>query len=269
VSAPVAPGSTAAGAPITPATVPGTTVALTGPRSALAGRLTRELGDAQVASTVAAGLEQDTLDGLVTMTGGDLAGSPQLTYTPSTVPDEQIDSLWVFSFGDRIDPASGHEPVTLADPPVPMDEVSPGPVNEALAHAAADFVRVHPVPIIAQWEVARVLQQLGVPNVISVEPPKNADGSVAYLNTPEVSVFGQRLAAARGTAVGHAGILCVKDMAVTCELSARATGLHAADVPAGVTLPSSYDPDSGQLWTRSMAAWIPIDLFGRTLLPKS
>ena len=36
-----------------------------------------------------------------------------------------------------------------------------------------------------------------------------------------------------------------------------------AAVPSGVTLPSTYDAQSGQTWTRDRAAYLPIDLVGR------
>jgi hypothetical protein len=121
------------------------------------------------------------------------------------------------------------------------------------------------MPIIAQWEIARVLDQLGVDNVISVEPQINPDGSVVYLSSPAVAVEGLRMAQERGLDVGRAGVLCIPDFAVGCLVSARRAGLQA-DVPAGVEVPSDYDPESGQLWTRSREAWLPIELLGRTYL---
>jgi len=39
-----------------------------------------------------------------------------------------------------------------------------------------------------------------------------------------------------------------------------------AAVPDGVELPSDYDPDSGQSWTRSRASFIPADLLARAFL---
>jgi len=121
------------------------------------------------------------------------------------------------------------------------------------------------VPVIAQWEVAQRLEELGVERVISVEPDTAADGSVTYLSTAGVAEKGLRLAADAGVDPGHAGVLCHADHAVRCLMTARAAGM-TADVPEGVELPSDYDPESGQAWTRSREAWIPVDLGGRTLL---
>lgn len=236
-------------------------------RSRLTRRLTEELDDAGSAQTVVAGLDDSTMSGIEEMTGGDIENSPTLSYAPSTVPADDIDSLWLFSFGFRIDPDSGVAPVELSDPPPPMDVLTPGPANEALARAAADFVAEHPMPIIAQWEVARVLDQLGVDDVISVEPKINPDGSVVYLSSPAVAIEGLKMAQDRGIDVGHAGVLCVPDFEVACLLSARRAGLHA-DAPEAVEVPADYDPDSGQLWTRSRTAWLPIELLGRTFLAR-
>lgn len=146
-----------------------------------------------------------------------------------------------------------------------MEALQPGPINEELARAAAAFVRRNPVPIIAQWEVARVLRELGVSDVISVEPKIAPDGTVTYLTTPDVVTEGARMAAEAGIDVGHAGVLCFEDHVVGCLLAARKGGLEA-DVPTGVTLPSDYDDQSGQLWTRSVADWFPVDILGRAFL---
>ena len=110
-----------------------------------------------------------------------------------------------------------------------------------------------------------MLDMLGVEGVISVEPDVATDGSVVYLSTAGVTAKGLRLAADAGLAVGHVGVVAHIDHAVRCLLTARAAGL-AADVAADMALPTAYDPQSGQAWTRSRAAFIPLDLLGRTLL---
>lgn len=68
-----------------------------------------------------------------------------------------------------------------------------------------------------------------------------------------------------GRIAGHAGVLCNESHAGRCVLTARAAGM-TADVPAGVELPSEFDPRSGQAWTRTLETWIPIDLAGRAVL---
>ena len=196
---------------LTTSTAPTTTVPAPSDatRAALGERLADELGDVNVGRRVAAELEQGTLDRLVAAAGGDLAGSPVLDYEPATAPLQQIDSIWAFSFGFRIDAGAGIDAVGLADPPPPMDVVSPGPVNAALAHVVADLVGDRPVPVVAQWEIARELAELGVQDVISVEPRVAPDGTVTYLSTPAVAEEGLQIARVMGLDMGRAGVVCV------------------------------------------------------------
>lgn len=260
------PTSTTSSIPPT-STAPTTTApALSDPtRAALGERLADELGDVNVGRRVADELEQDTLDRLVVAAGGDLAGSPVLDYEPATAPLEEVDSIWAFSFGLRIDADAGIDAVGLTEPPPPMDVVSPGPVNAALAQVVADLVEQRPVPVVAQWEIARELATLGVQDVISVEPQVAPDGTVIYLSTPAVAAEGLEIARSMGLDMGRAGVVCVADMAASCLVSMDRLDIPAA-VPAEVELPDEYDPLSGQLWTRDRLSWIPVDLLGRGYL---
>jgi hypothetical protein len=236
-------------------------------RSQLTRRLAAELDDEALATTVVAGLDDGTVEALVVLADGDIAASPALSYTPSTVPADEVDSLWVFSYGYRFAPGVDAEAVQAGGAVPAMSDLAPGPTNEELARLAAEFVDEHPVPIIAQWEVARILDDMGVANVISVEPDIAPDGTVTYLSTAGVAAKGLTLARDAGIDPGHAGVLCFADHAVRCLLTARAAGL-TADVPEGVDLPSEYDPESGQAWTRNRSAWVPIDLLGRGALAR-
>lgn len=234
------------------------------PRSQLTARLSTELDDPDGARSVVAAMDDAAVAAAEALADGDIAGSPWLSYRPSTVPVDEIDSLWVFSYGFRFaDPAA--DPVGLGARVPGPDELVPGPTNEALARAAADVVVDHPVPVVAQWEVARELQKLGVADVISVEPDTAPDGSVVYLSTAGVADKGLRQLTAAGTEPGQAGVLCFRYHAERCVLTARAAGL-TTDVPEGADLPSKFDPKSGQDWTRSLETWIPVDLAGRTVL---
>lgn len=234
------------------------------PRTAIIGRLADELADPQLAADAIRGLDEVAVTQLIAATGRDGATSPLLSYTPSTVGPDDVDSLWIFGFGYRL--ADGFDGTTTAGNPVPPPEaIVPGPTNEALARLAAEFIAQHPVPVIAQWEVAVVLDRLGVRGVISVGPDFAADGTVSYLSTAGVVDKGLRVAAEQGVHVGRAGIVCFADHAVRCVLTALAAGMTAA-VPDGVELPSDYDPDSGQSWTRSRASFIPADLLARAFL---
>ena len=227
-------------------------------RTTLRHRLATELGDEALATRVAAALDDAVTARLLTRTGADRGGADLVSYSPARVADDEVDSLWVLAFGYRLaaGPVAGDEGIP------PMSALEPGPVNEALAHAAASFVARRPVPIIAQWEVARVLDTLNVDGVVSVEPDHSSDGSVVYLSTADVIAKGLRLAAEAGVDVGFAGVVGHADHAPRAVLTAIAAGLDAA-VPEGIRLPADYDPESGQPWTRSREAFVPVDLMAR------
>lgn len=234
------------------------------PRSRLARRLTAELGDPAAVVAAVEHLDQGVLDLVLAAIGGDIEASPVLSSELRRVLDEEVDSLWLFSWGFRIDPRSGRAAVELLDEPPPMADLEPGPVNAEIARVAAGFVERYPVPVIAQWEIAGELERLGVPDVAAVEPEIGPDGSTVYLSTPDVIEVGRRLATERGWAVRRAGVITFQSLAVGSLLAMSHAGLDAG-VPAGVELPSTFDTESGQLWTRSLEAWLPVDLFGRAI----
>lgn len=213
-------------------------------------RLADELGDAEVAASTIDRLDEDTVERLLTA-ADDIATSPLLCYRPALRAAEEVESLWILAFGNR----------RTAD----GTGLSPGPVNAALAEVAATFVADHPVPIIAQWETAEVLEALGVAGVISVEPDTAADGSAVYLSTAGVFEKGRRLADEEGIRPGRLGVIAHADHAGRCLLTAAAAALDAA-VPTGIALPSGYDSASDQPWTRSRGAFIPVDLMARAHL---
>ena len=231
-------------------------------RSELQLRLAAEFGDAAVAETITTAVDDDCIDRLAGLVAdGDIAATPLLSYEPGRIADDEVDSLWILAFGYRL--ADPSNEAALAGTIPPMSALMPGPTNEALAHAAAAFVDRRPVPIVAQWEAARVLTELGVANVISVEPDIDDTGAITYLSTAGVVSKGLALAAATGVNVGRAGILGHADHAVRCLRTAASVGLHGG-VPDGVALPVGYDAESGQPWTRSRERYLPIDLLARS-----
>lgn len=235
------------------------------PRAALIQRLSDELADADLAASVVASFDDATIAIIEQSAEGDIVNSPLLSYTPTTVPDADVDTLWIFSFAYRFTDEAMPQGFDTSGAVPPPDALEPGPVNEALARIAAEFVETHPVPVIAQWEVAQLLADMGVEGVISVEPDVAADGTVTYLSTVGVAEKGLAALQAAGREPGHAGVLCFRDHAVRCELTMRSLGL-TADVPSEIELPAEYDQESGQLWTRKVETWIPIDLAGRAVL---
>jgi hypothetical protein len=212
-------------------------------------RLGEELGDEALAAELVDAVGPDAVTRLRAEVGDEVATHPLLAYQPPTVADEVVDSLVVFAFGNRV----------AAD-----GSLSPGPVNQDLADVTAAFVAEHPVPVFAQWEVADLLIAAAVPDVTSIEPDTGPDGEVVYLSTAGVAEKAVALADEQGVDLGQVGVICFADHAGRCVLTADGAGMDAA-VPDGVDLPSTYDPRSGQEWTRDRLAYLTTDLQGRLL----
>ena len=236
---------------VAPTTAAPTTTAPVDYRSAMVVRLTDEWGDGAVAEQVVTAIGADGLAAWEKRVPlGEVATTPLLAYRTPTTPADDIDSVVVFAFGNRI----------AAD-----GTLEPGPVNQQLADTTAAFVADHPVPVFAQWEVARFLVAAGVPDVTSIEPTTGPDGQVVYLSTRGVADAIVAEAEASSLVLGTTGVICFADHEGRCLLTADAAGIDGTAIE-GVALPSAYDPESGQPWTRDRVSYLVTDLSGRLLL---
>lgn len=225
-----------------------TTTTPTDYRGALTTRLAHEYGDDELATQVVAGLGADTVAQLeARIPLADVATSPLFTYRPQRAPQRSLDSVVAFSFGYRL---------------APDGSIEPGPTNEALAKAVEKLVRKHPMPVYAQHEIAQVLEADGVRDVTSIEPLIGPDGIPVYLSTAGVAEQIVQRAAEAGVDLGRSGVVCFADHVQRCVLTAEAAGLDAT-VPKKLVLPSTYDPQSEQSWTRDRASYLATDLVGR------
>jgi len=209
--------------------------------AALEARLAKEWQDPALAKEIVAGLGADTLASFaVKVPLAQVATSPFLAYRPARVPAKSVDSLIVYAFGNRVDAAGA---------------TTAGPTNEQLAKAVRGFVAKHKVPVFAQQEVAQFLT--GVPNVTSIDPVVGPDGKIVYLSTAGVADQAEQKGA-----TGTVGVVCFADHAGRCLLTTQKAGLTAG-IPKGITLPATYDPQSGQPWTRDRKSYLQTDLVGR------
>lgn len=217
----------------------------------LVARWSDELGDPALAQDLVDGLGPDGVAQFEDLVGLDAVFTdPLVAMVPPTVPDDEVDSLVVYAFGNRV----------AAD-----GTLSPGPTNEALAQVVEDVVAEHPVPVFAQWEVAGLLAESGVGDITSIDPDTGPDGEVVYLSTAGVAEKAVALAQQQGVDLGQVGVIGFADHAVRCVLTSRAAGMADAAVPEGVDLPTEYDPQSGQEWTRDRETYLLTDLQGRLL----
>lgn len=240
---------TTEGATTTP--TPPSTIAPATFADGLVARWGDELGDPALAQSLVDGLGPDGVAQFEALVGlEDVFTDPLVAMVPPTVPDDEVDSLVVYAFGNRM----------AAD-----GTLSAGPTNEALAQVVEDFVAEHPVPVFAQWEVADLLAESGVGDITSIDPDTGPDGEVVYLSTAGVAEKAVTLAEQQGVDLGQVGVIGFADHAVRCVLTSRAAGMAGAAVPEGVDLPSEYDPQSGQEWTRDQQTYLLTDLQGRLL----
>lgn len=216
-------------------------------------RLATEFADPAMADAVMANLDPTILARFEQVTEpAEVAEVSVLAYLvePS---DEPVDALAVYAFGNRV---------------APDGSVTPGPTNEALADAVAAYVATNPVPVYAQWEVAELLIERGVPGVVSIEAVAGADGQVQYLSTTGVAQQIAQRAAADGVDLDTVGVVAHSDhlmraiMATEAAAAANGGTVEAVAVE-GIELPTTYDPESGQEWTRDRATYLTVDLSGR------
>ena len=210
---------------------------------ALETRLAKEWKDPALAKEIVTAMSPETLATFeAKVPQAQVATSPFLAYRPKPIPAKAVDSLIVYAFGNRVDAAGA---------------TTAGPTNEQLAKAVQAFVAKHEVPVYAQQEVAQYLT--GVPDVTSIDPVVGPDGKIVYLSTA-----GAADQAKQKGATGTVGVVCFADHVGRCLLTPQKVfGSKGVGIPKGITLPSSYDPQSGQPWTRDRKSYLQTDLAGR------
>lgn len=181
------------------------------------------------------------------------------TWDLPTIAAARIDRIVAYGFGNRANAASGNTPTNGANQTALPD---PGPVNEALADAVYAIRRLKSVKVYAQWEIARFLaSKYQMADVHSIEPVVAADGSITYLSTDGVAAAIVALEGG-GAAMGGVAVVGHRDHAKRCIQTSRARGMAAAAV-AEVPLPTLYEPQSGQAWTRRRDLYLVHDMYAQ------
>ncbi|MEU7036319.1 hypothetical protein ABZ958_21895 [Streptomyces sp. NPDC046237] len=172
-------------------------------------------------------------------------------WRPETATLGELDFIVAYGFGNRT-PAGGGDPSKV--------RYEPGPVNEALADTVAALRERRDVPVYAQWEIAHFLKSKHhMTDVTSIEPVVAPDGTITYLSTDGVAA---QVAEARGAlpgGIGTAGVIGFRDHVKRCVQSTRDRGMRAF-APRGIELPGTYDPESGQAWTRRRDLYLVHDM---------
>ncbi|MGA4844101.1 hypothetical protein [Streptomyces sp. G45] len=175
-------------------------------------------------------------------------------WEPPTARLDKVDFIVAYGFGNR-PPAGGGDPTKVL--------FEPGPVNEELAETVARIRRQRDLPVYAQWEIARFLDsKYAMKNVTSIEPVIAPDGTITYLSTDGVA---QQVAEARRKlpgGLGTAGVVGFRDHLKRCVQTTKDRGIPAF-APRGFTMPKTYDPQSGQAWTRRRDVYLVSDMMAQ------
>jgi len=155
-----------------------------------------------------------------------------------------VDTILAFAFGNRLVPGRGG-----------LLEPRPGPVNEALADVVLKLHSTSGALVLAQWEIASVLGLHGAladDMLHSIRPSGDRNGEVRYLSTRGVVETAVQIG--RGAAaLGRVLVVAHRDHIDRCVRLCREASVDASG-PDGLQrqwLPSFYDSQSGQPWTRS------------------
>ena len=199
-------------------------------REALVALLTLELGDPAEARAFA-----------------EIVVSDVLQWKPPTVSPKEVQTIVAYTFGNRFE-ANGNR--------------SPGPVNAALAEVAVRLHEETGAPLYAQWEVAEAIgARIPSRRLVSITPLRDARAEPVYLSTGGVAAAIVRHAG-DPKRLGKVAVIGFADHIKRCIDTTCRAGLDAA-APAGYAMPTTYDADSGQPWTRSRLVYLLHDVMCR------
>ena len=199
-------------------------------KTALEEHLTIELDDASIAKELATILVENILK-----------------WKAPTIAPEQITSIVAYAFGNRI---------------LPNGNRLPGPMNEALADLVAQLHRETNASVYAQWEIAEAIgDRIASEKLTIINPALDAQANVVYLSTAGVaSAILKHVGDPQK--LGKVAVIAFNDHLYRCIKVSRDAGMDAY-APAGYSMPSDYDPHSGQPWTRNRLTYLVTDIKAR------
>jgi hypothetical protein len=194
---------------------------------ALQEHLTKELDNADAAQKLAAIIVEDTL-----------------LWKSTTIPLQEIRTIIAYAFGNRI---------------LPNGNRLPGPTNQELAHLVVQLHKETNAPVYAQWEVAEAIgDRIPSENMTVIYPTLDSLANVVYLNTLGVA---SAIASHSGDVkkLGKVAVIAFNDHLHRCIKTSKSVGIDA-HAPEGYAMPSTYDAQSGQPWTRDRLAYLVTDI---------
>jgi hypothetical protein len=187
-------------------------------------------------ATLQAHLQDELEDPATALALTDIVLQAALSWRAPVIAVDRITTIIGFTFGNRMLPNGNREP---------------GPVNEALAEVVAALHQKTGARVFAQWEVAAELQR---------RVSHDLRGEPVYLSTSGVLEEIARQTAPQS--LGCVGVVAFADHVFRCVSTARHLGFDAY-APAGLAMPDTYDPQSGQAWCRNRLAYLLHDIMIR------
>jgi len=186
-------------------------------------RLVEQLGDREAAELVADFLMEDIL-----------------TWKAETLDIKKADSILAFAFGNGI-AKNGNQ--------------TPGGMNEQLADLVVKLYKKTKKPVYAQWEIAQAIgNRVPKRDLFPIYPTVDEGGNLIYLNTTGVALDAVKQAGGFDR-MGNTLVVAFYEHNIRAVKTAREAGLKAY-APEGYEMPSDYDKESGQPWTRDRNTFI-------------
>lgn len=170
-----------------------------------------------------------------------------LKWRVPTIAPNQITTIVAYAFGNRI---------------LPNGNRLPGPTNEALADLVVQLHKETDAPVYAQWEIIDAIgDRINPDKLTPINPTLNAQANVVYLSTADVaSTIIEYVNDPEK--LGTVGVIAFDDHMYRCIKISRDAGINAYK-PDGYSMPSIYDTQSGQPWTRSRIIYLIADIKSR------
>jgi hypothetical protein len=197
-------------------------------------------------ATLQAHLQDELEDPATALALTDIVLQAALSWRAPVIAVDRITTIIGFTFGNRMLPNGNREP---------------GPVNEALAEVVAALHQKTGARVFARWEVAAELQRRVSHDLVTpINPGRDPRGEPVYLSTSGVLEEIARQTAPQS--LGCVGVVAFADHVFRCVSTARHLGFDAY-APAGLAMPDTYDPQSGQAWCRNRLAYLLHDIMIR------
>lgn len=166
----------------------------------------------------------------------DLFLEDHFNWNPPTISPSEVNSIVAYAFGNLI---------------LPNGNRLPGSMNEDLADLTVALYKQSGAHVYAQWEIAEAIgNRIPADDLTSINPTLDEQANVIYLSTIGVA---QSIKDAK--ILGKVAVVGFHDHAKRCLETSQKVGMDAY-MPENFKMPSHYDVQSGQPWTRDRLSFL-------------